>query len=403
MADTPLTALDNAIIFTGDAFVEGHALLLKDGKVLDIVTSGRIPAAAETTPCPDRILVPGYIDCQVNGGGNVSLNNTPTPEAARAIAEAHARCGTTRLLPTCITDKAETMTAAIAAVAAAQRVCPHILGIHLEGPHLATARRGVHRADALRDLTEADIALYRPQDGATMLITLAPERATPEQIHRLRHQGVIVSLGHTGADAAMIGKALAAGATGFTHLFNGMGGLSARDPAVAGAALDDRDSWCGIIADGHHVAPSMIRLAHRAKPQGKLFLVSDAMPPAASAAPLPFKLYDETITVEGARCQTQEGRFAGSALTLAEAVKYCIATVGLAPEESLRMASAYPAAFLGLGQTFGKLLPTYTADILALDHAFTPQSVWADGQEMLEARKANRRHEQAESLPTTHR
>lgn len=320
MADTPLTALDNAIIFTGDAFVEGHALLLKDGKVLDIVASGRIPAAAEATPCPDRILAP-LIDCQVNGGGDVSLNNTPT-EAARAIAEAHAHCGTTRLLPTCITDKAETMTAAIAAVAAARRVLPpyprHPSRRPASGDGAARRASGRRSARSDRGGYGALPAAGRRNDADH---ASSPERATPEQIHRLRHQGVIVSLGHTGADAAMIGKALAAGATGFTHLFNGMGGLSARDPAVAGAALDDRDSWCGIIADGHHVAPSMIRLAQRAKPQGKLFLVSDAMPPAASAAPLPFKLYDEPITVEGARCQTQEGRFAGSVLTLAEAVE----------------------------------------------------------------------------------
>src|SRR5262249_25795775 len=155
--------------------------------------------------------------------------------------------------------------------------------------------------------------------------------------------------------------ALAAGATGFTHLFNGMGGLSARGGGPADVALDDRNSFCSLIADGHHVSGEMIRLALRVKP-GKIFLVSDAMPPSAADHPEPFELYGETIHIENGRLVNSEGKLAGAVLTMAQAVHNCIKKFGVEPDEALRMATLYPAQFLGLDKHLGKLLPGYEAD-----------------------------------------
>jgi N-acetylglucosamine-6-phosphate deacetylase len=360
-----LTALTDATLFTGEAFVEGHALIIGGGRIIDIAQSRKIPADAERVSYPGRILAPGFIDVQVNGGGNLLFNNTPTAATCLGIAAAHRRFGTTRILPTVISDTPDIIGKAIAATRAARRKDKGILGIHIEGPHLGQARRGVHKAERLRLLTDDDMRLYRREGDEIMLMTVAPECVTPDQIKQLRAQGVIVSLGHTAATAAQTRAALAAGATGFTHLFNGMGGLSAREQGPADVALDDRASWCGLIADGHHVLPEMIRLALRAKP-GRIFLVSDAMPPAASEHPEPFQLYGETIRVEDGRCVNREGKLAGAAITLSDAVRNCGVKFGIAPEEALRMASTYPAAFLGLDKSLGMLLPGYEADIAVL-------------------------------------
>jgi len=370
-----LTALIDATIFTGEAFVEGHALLIKDGKILDIAGNRKIPAEAEKISYANKILSPGFIDAQVNGGGNVMFNNTPTEEACLAIAAAHRRKGTTGLLPTCITDKPEITQKAVVATRTARKKDKSILGIHIEGPHLGEARRGVHKAGYLRPLGNADWRLYHREGDEVMMMTVAPECVTPDEIKKLRTKGVIISLGHTQATGEQTRAALAAGATGFTHLFNGMGGLSARGQGPADVALDDRISYCSLIADGHHVSAEMIRLALRVKP-GRIFLVSDAMPPSASDHPQPFELYGETIRPENGRCVNAEGKLAGAILTMGQAVHNCVKKFGVDPDEALRMATIYPAAFLGVDKSIGKLLPGYEANVAIMNAAFTTEKVW---------------------------
>lgn len=371
----PLLALRDAVLFTGEAMVEGHALIIRDGKVADIVANSKIPSGAVTASLANHILAPGFIDVQVNGGGNRLFNAEPDAATAGAIAAAHFKYGTTRLLVTCITDAPDVTRKAIDAVRAARRDCPNILGIHIEGPHLSAEKRGVHNKDMIRALTADDVALYQPKNGEVVLLTVAPEAVPPQQIADLAAAGILVSLGHSNAQAEQVRAALAAGATGFTHLYNGMSGLSGRDPGVAGVAIDDEGSWCGIILDNHHVGAEMARIAIRAKPQGKMMLVSDAMPSAATDTPQPFTLYGEAIRLENGRCVNGEGRLAGSAITMSDAVKNCL-TLGIEAGEALRMASAYPAAFLGMDDRFGKLLPGYSADIVALDYSFNPRRSW---------------------------
>lgn len=362
--------------------MERQTLLLIGAKIVDIVSDKNIPNDAKRVSCADTVLVPGFIDAQVNGGGGAQFNSDPTAETCLAIARAHRKCGTTRLLPTCITDTQEVRQKALVAMREARAQDESILGIHFEGPHIQEIARRFHPVDHIRLMKDEDIPFYRRQGDEVVLVTLAPGVADPEQVKKLCAMGVIVSLGHCETTPDCVRPMLEAGATGFTHLFNAMGSMIARDPGMAGLALDDAESWCGLIADGIHVSPEMIRLALRAKTPGRIFLVSDAMAPAGCDVKVPFLMHGETIYVEDRHCLDSRGCLAGSCNTLAEDLRYCIQTIGVEIEEAARMASTYPAEFLGLGRRFGKLLPGYEADIVALDREFTPARVWVSGKEV---------------------
>ena len=292
-----LTALVNARVLGDAGFIDAAVVLIDGARIVDVVVASdpRI-RAAQIHDLRGLTLAPGFIDCQVNGGGGVLFNDAPTVDGIRRIAQAHRKFGTTGLLPTLISDDAATLRAAIAATRAAirQRV-PGVLGIHLEGPFLAPQRKGIHDAAKFRAPTAKDVDLIAVTDAGRVLVTLAPERVAPQTIRALVERGVILSAGHTAATWAQTRVALDSGVRGFTHLFNAMSPLQSREPGVVGAALEDCTSWCGIIVDGHHVHPAALRVALAAKPRGKVFLVTDAMPPVGSDD-AQFTLNGETIT-----------------------------------------------------------------------------------------------------------
>lgn len=373
-------AITSAIIFTGEAFIEGHALLIKDGKILDLVKMDQIPANFELQSCANHILAPAFIDCQVNGGDNILFNETPTAEAILQIAKAHRKTGTTRFLPTCITDTPEITQKAIAAMRIARSQDPSILGIHIEGPHISKEKKGMHCAKHIRPLTSNDMELYKREDDECFMITVAPESVSPKQIKALKDKGLIISLGHSAATAQKTHETLEAGATCFTHLFNGMPPLAGRDGGIAAVALSDSKSYSGIVLDGHHVSLEMVQMACAAKPKDKLFMVSDAIAPAGAAMPQTFTYNNETFIPKDGVCQDKTGILAGAMRTLGECVSIAIKELRLDPARVLNMASAVPASLLGLDDRFGKLLPNYTADIVALDHSFKTTAVWMDGK-----------------------
>jgi N-acetylglucosamine-6-phosphate deacetylase len=309
-------------------------------------------------------LAPGFIDVQVNGGGDVLFNDTPTPEAIAAIAAAHRRFGTTALLPTLISDTPARMRAALAAADTAARTHPGVLGIHLEGPFLSPGKSGVHEPAMLRHPDAADLeAITAPRAGVT-LVTLAPEQVPAGFIARLVAAGVRVALGHSMATYAETQAALAEGLTGFTHLFNAMRPLEAREPGPIAAALESPGAWFGMIVDGHHVAPASLRLALRG--HAHPMLVTDAMPPVGGRRP-EFTLYGRPMRVEAGRCTAPDGRLAGAALGMADAVRNAVRLLGVPLPDALRYASAEPAAFLGLGDRLGRIAPGYRADLVAFD------------------------------------
>ncbi len=375
------TALVNGRVLTSHGLQSGFAVLVDDGRIsgLALPSDARV-RQAERHDLAGCCLLPGFIDAQVNGGGGVLLNDAPTVEGIRAIAEAHRGFGTTGLLPTLISDDREVMRQAIEAVdAAVTEGVPGVLGIHVEGPFLAPARKGVHDAGTFRVPDADDVALIGSMTHGVTLLTLAPEQVPIETVQAFLARGVIVSAGHTAADYATVRMALDAGVRGFTHLFNAMSPFTSRAPGTVGAALEDHDSWCGLIVDGHHVHPASLRVAIAAKPRGKMFLVTDAMPPVGADDPS-FVLKGETITVRDGKCQTADGTLAGSALDMATAVRNAVQMLGLSLAEAARMASTYPADFLGLSHTHGRIAVGCRADFTVLDDALQVRETWIDGQ-----------------------
>jgi len=260
-------AFVNGRILTPEGIRSGCALIVEGGRIAAVVAPDdpRCREAAQVD-LGGGLLVPGFIDIQVNGGGGVLFNDRPDADCIRAIGAVHRRYGTTGFLPTLISDELPVIERAISAVQEAiDSGVPGVLGIHIEGPFLNRARRGVHDARHLRPLdADAIAALAGLRHGRTLL-TLAPEMASPDLIAALTAQGVLVCAGHSDASFAEATRAIAAGLRGFTHLFNAMSPLAAREPGMVGAALYDESTWCGIIVDGHHVSPVTLRLALRCK------------------------------------------------------------------------------------------------------------------------------------------
>ncbi len=320
----------------------------------------------------------GFIDIQVNGGGDVLFNDAPTADTIRKMIAAHRRFGTTALLPTLISDTPEKMKSALAAVETLIGVEPAVLGIHLEGPFLSPEKTGVHAPRAIRSPTADDLAMLTERRQGVTLVTLAPERVPEGFIAKLTAGGVRVALGHSMATYAQTSAAMAEGLTGFTHLFNAMRPLDAREPGPIGAALDSTDAWYGLIVDGIHVAPAMLRLALRGA--GRPILVTDAMPPVGGSRSS-FDLYGDTISISEGRCLRKDGTLAGAYLDMATAVRNCVRSLRVPLATALGFATAHPAQFIGLGQRLGRLAPGYRADMVELDAStVTVCRTWVAGE-----------------------
>lgn len=373
-------ALTNARVLTEQGWRDDVAVIVTGGWIHDIVAPTHIPPDARRHDLSGRMLLPGFIDCQVNGGGGVLFNDQPTAAGIRAIGAAHRRFGTTGFLPTLISDGIETMRAAItAADTTITQGVPGVLGIHLEGPFVSRERKGVHDARFLHTPDDTELHTATSMQHGVTLLTLAPECVAPGAIRQLVAAGVVVAAGHSNADFATVCDALDAGVCGFTHLFNAMSPLTSRAPGMVGAALDDDRAWCGVIVDGHHVAPASLRVALKAKPRGKVFLVTDAMPPVGSPDPS-FVLNGQSITVRDGICQTADGTLAGSCLSMIDAVRNTVDMLDIPLDEAVRMAATYPARFLGIGSTHGCIAADRRADFTVLDEALRVTETWIGGE-----------------------
>jgi N-acetylglucosamine-6-phosphate deacetylase len=374
-------ALVNARVLAGEDFQSGLAVLIEDGHIIDLLPDDDARLnRVQKHDLGGEYLVPGFIDAQVNGGGGVLFNDAPYVDTIRRIGAAHSRFGTTGFLPTLISDDRCVMRSAVSAVdAAISAGVPGVLGIHLEGPYLAPTRRGIHDAAKFQIPDADDVELLASLKRGKALVTIAPERIPEAIVRQLHARGVLIAAGHTAADYDEMVRALAAGVRGFTHLFNAMTPLGSREPGAVGAALEDRDSWCGVIVDGQHVHAATLRVALSAKPRGKVFLVTDAMPPVGSDRST-FLLNGETITCTDGRCINAQGTLAGSALDMATAVRNTVSQLHVGLAEAARMASTYPAAFLGLAANQGQIAKGYAADLVVLNDAIDVRETWIGGQ-----------------------
>jgi N-acetylglucosamine-6-phosphate deacetylase len=350
-------------LFDGHQTLRDAAILVENGRIAGIGRGGDVPEGVPVEALPaDVWLAPGFIDLQVNGGGDVLLNDDPSPAAMAAIAAAHRRFGTTGLLPTLITAPRETMRGAVRAAGEAARANPSVLGLHLEGPFLSPERPGVHDPALIRLCEPEDEAILGELQWGVLLVTLAPERAPPGLVRRLAERGVRVALGHSMATYDETRTALDEGLAGFTHLLNAMRPLASRDPGPIAAALEASGAWFGLIVDGEHVHPAMMRLALRGA--AAPILVTDAMPTVGGARP-GFTLNGAEIRLADGRLERADGTLAGAHLTMAEAVGNAVAMLGAPLTETLRWASAHPADALGLGDRLGRVEPGYRADLVA--------------------------------------
>ena len=376
-----LLAFRNGKLLTDAGIESNRTLLVRGGRIEAIVTAREIVGVDRNIDLQGQLLAPGFIDVQVNGGGGVLFNDDPGVAAIAAIGRAHRRFGTTGFMPTLISDDLEVVARGIeAARTAIETGVPGVLGIHIEGPFLNADKRGVHDAGKLRSLDAAAVELLSTAHGGKTMVTLAPELTTAEFIGALHEAGVIVSAGHTNATFAELQPALAAGLRGFTHLFNAMSPLTSREPGAVGAALAANAAWCGLIVDGHHVHPEVLKLALRAKRRDRFMLVTDAMP-SVGADLTSFRIQGRMITVSGDRIIDAEGRLAGAHLDMATAVRNAVQLLGLSLADALCMASRNPAEFLGLANV-GRIAPGMRANLVLLDENIQVLNTWIDGCEM---------------------
>jgi len=387
MNGSPSHAIAADTLFDGRV-VRRHWAVLVEGARISWLGPRRelpsnVPAAELRSDC---WLAPGFIDVQVNGGGDVLFNDDPSPAGINRILTAHRRYGTTALLPTLISDTPDKMQDAWNAI---QSVPANsgVLGIHFEGPFLSPEKPGVHDPAMLRAPTAEDYELLASPSGRLRLVTLAPEQVQRGFIADLTKAGVRVALGHSMATYAQTRAALAEGLTGFTHLFNAMRPLASREPGPIAAALESAGAWFGIIVDGVHVDPAILRLALRGSAHP--MLVTDAMPPVGGNRST-FTLFGRKVLARGQSCMREDGTLAGSALSMIEAVANCVRLLEVPLCAALSYASYMPATFLGLGHRLGRLAVGYQADMIALA---------PDTMQVLATWVAGHRRDTREALP----
>ncbi|MFT6901419.1 MAG: N-acetylglucosamine-6-phosphate deacetylase [Colwellia sp.] len=362
-------------LFDGQNYIDNQVLTIADGKIIAFDNN-----TASVDEVLEGLVVPGFIDLQVNGGGGALFNDSPSLNNIKTIMAAHVKFGTTAMLPTLITDKISVMEQAADAIAKAiAEKVPGIIGIHFEGPHLSVAKKGAHIEEHIRPISSQEWQVLERRDMGQILVTLAPETVSTDNITRMVSLGIKVCLGHSNADFNTAQKALDAGADGFTHLYNAMSPIQGREPGVTGCALLNDQASCGLIVDGHHVNYDSCRLALKAKPAGTIFLVTDAMPPVGTNS-IEFDLVGKKVLLNNGKLTSTTGELAGSVLDMAQAVVNTHLGLKLPLDEALRMASSYPANYINQSDTRGGLVIGSQADFVELDDDFKVKSTWITGK-----------------------
>jgi N-acetylglucosamine-6-phosphate deacetylase len=377
-----MTALVGARIFDGERFLDDHVVMVEGARIVGVAPYAERPRGGGDIDLGGGLLTPGFVDVQVNGGGGALMNERPSVDVVARIAESHRKYGSVGVMPTLVTDTPDQMRTAIAAVREARRRFPSVLGIHLEGPFLDPARKGAHDASYIRPIEASDIEMIADADCGAVMLTVAPNCISVDAIRALAERGVLVSLGHSEASYETAQAGVAAGARAFTHLFNAMSPFQGRAPGMVGAALDAKEAFVGIIADGHHVHPASLRIAFAAKAPNRMMLISDAMPPAADG-PDSFLLQGRRVARVDGCLRLGDGTIAGSVITMDEAVRFCVRTVGVTLADALTMASRTPAAFLRRDRDLGRIAAGYLASLVHLDDELRVREAWVEGEPTL--------------------
>lgn len=371
-------ALTGARILGAESWLDDHCLVVDNGRIVALFPNADMPRNAQIITLLGGSLIPGFIDTQVNGGGGILFNDTPTVEGLATMAAAHRQFGTAAMMPTLISDDLDKVARAIAAVdAAIESGVPGIIGIHLEGPFLNKVKRGIHDSAKFRTLDDEAIALLSSLKHGLTLVTLAPEEAPPGAITKLVERGVIVSAAHSMASYEQMDAAIAEGLTGITHLFNAMTPLESRAPGMVGAAFA-HPLFAGIIVDGHHVHSGALKAAYRAKGPAELMLVTDAMSTVGSSQTM-FMLGETEVLAKDGALRSADGTLAGSMLSMDQALSNAVSMMGIDLASASQMASATPARFLGL-EDRGSIAVGQVADLVHMNDAVMVREVWSAGE-----------------------
>lgn len=383
--------LAGGMVLSGDAFVRAD-LLVAGGKIGSILPPGAGLAAVggissmqedcEVIDAAGMRILPGFIDIHTHGGSGVDFNHA-SPDEVRHAARFFAAQGVTGFLPTILTDDPDTMLRQLAIVSdpAVLRDCPHIMGVHLEGPFLCPLYKG---AQPERYLRTCDLALFsRFQEaarGSIRLVTLAPEVEGAEDLTRaLTVMGVRVSVGHSAASYEQAMAVIRAGAVSATHVMNAMKLLHMHDPAILTAVLES-DIYGEMICDGFHLYPPIVRLLLKIKGRDRMIAVTDSI----MAAGLPdgeYHLGVNDVVVRGGDAKlASNGMRAGSTLTMKRAVRNIGEYSGLGLEGISRLVSENPARMLGVVAERGTIAPGTRADLVLLDPALEVAMTISAGQ-----------------------
>ena len=376
-------AITGSKLFNGIDFIEHKALLIDDQHIAGIVNEDTIPTDFSVQKLDGGILCPGFIDLQVNGGGGKLFNNSPDKESLNTIISAHQYFGTTSIMPTVISDSLNILQKCTDTISNEIDNNHSLLGIHIEGPFFNVKYRGVHQKQYINTINASYLNLFETLDKFPVMLTLAPECISIKQLKHLKSLGFKILAGHTDANYDQLEEAVKYGLDGFTHLFNAMGQISAREPGVVGSAFDFDETSASIIVDLHHVHPSLINLSFKQKPKGKLFFVSDSMATINHGEPS-FELYDEVVSESNGRIINSEGKLAGSSITQIDAIKNAYQKCSIPLESAISMATLYPAEYLGVSDYIGQLKKGYRADLAHFDSNFHVQNVWLAGKQIKE-------------------
>ena len=376
-------AITGSKLFDGKEFIEQKALLIDDQHIAGIVNEEAIPTDFKVQKLDGGVLSPGFIDLQVNGGGGKLFNNSQDKESLNTIISAHQYFGTTSIMPTVISDSLNILQKCTDTISNEIDNNHSLLGIHIEGPFFNVKYRGVHQKQYINTINASYLNLFETLDKFPVMLTLAPECISIKQLKHLNSLGFKILAGHTDANYDQLEEAIKYGLDGFTHLFNAMGQISAREPGVVGSAFDFDETSASIIVDLHHVHPSLINLSFKQKPKGKLFFVSDSMATINHGEPS-FELYDEVVSESNGRIINSEGKLAGSSITQIDAIKNAYQKCSIPLESAISMATLYPAEYLGVSDYIGQLKKGYRADLAHFDSNFHVQNVWLAGKQIKE-------------------
>jgi len=381
---TPLVALRGRVVTDYEVWSEG-TILLAGGSIRDVSPDGSLLAEAEEVrEHGDSLLLPGFVDLQVNGAFGVDVATEPSRVAE--LSQGLLSTGTTSYLPTIISSPEslyEELLPALVAATGRSSTGAEVLGVHLEGPFIGVEKRGAHAA--VHVVPPDPKLLVRLLDlGPVRMITLAPELARARELMDLAaSRGVIVSAGHSDASFEVAYEALDGSVAGVTHLFNAMRAMHHREPGLPGAAIAHPRAVCGLISDGYHVHPEMVGLAFRMLGPDRIYLTTDAIA-AAGMGDGEYRLATRTVYMEGGVPRLGNGTIAGSVLTMNEAFRNILAFTGCTVPEAARMASTTPARLVGEGRRKGRLAPGYEADVTVLAPDLSVEAVWRGGERVYE-------------------